>query len=286
MIIVIFHYMITKLTFQPEYISSRSNPLVMRYSKLADKKYRTEFGLFLSEGEKLASEAADYASVEAILFSEAALGSASEALIAIIEKTVSKGARPILLTNEAFAKISTEHSPQGIISVVRASSIKANLLTLDMLPISERALMLDSIRDPGNLGTIIRSAAAFGCNYVILNNCAGLTNPKTVRASMGALYKLNFVTSYASAENVRVLKKSGRRVLAAALADESLVLGHDEVLPTDVVIIGNEGHGVSSDLIGECSAILKIPMAPGTESLNASVAASVILWEQFHNLID
>ena len=72
-------------------------------------------------------------------------------------------------------------------------------------------------------------------------------------------------------------------MLAATLTDDSLTLGSDPVLPTDAVIIGNEGHGISPDVIRECSAALKIPMAPETESLNASIAASVIMWEQFHN---
>lgn len=272
--------MTKKLSFQPEYISSRANPTVVRYSKLSEKKYRDEYGVFLAEGEKLASEAADYASAEAVLVSETALENANDEVISLLEKTAQSGAKVLVLSNEAFAKISTEHSPQGVISVVRSSSLSIVPLADDGRFAAKRAIFLDSVRDPGNLGTVIRSAAAFGYDRIILHDCADLTNPKTLRASMGAVFKVNFSIVSDAPDAVRTVKSTGRRVLAAALTDNSLTLGASELTDRDVVVIGNEGHGLADNLIAECTAALKIPMKQNTESLNASVAASVIMWEQ------
>ena len=277
--------MTKKLTFQPEYITSRSNQTVVKYAKLSEKKFRDEYGVFLAEGEKLASEAADYASAEAVLVSENALENASDALIATVEKAAANGAKAILLSNEAFAKISTEHSPQGVISVVRSSSVKTVPLMNDGRFEAGKAIVLDCVRDPGNLGTVIRTAAAFGYDRIILHDCADITNPKTLRASMGAVFKVNFSIINDITAAVRELRSTGRRVLAAALADESMTLGADTLLPDDIVVIGNEGHGISCELIAECTAALKIPMKQTTESLNASVAASVIMWEQSRDSI-
>ena len=140
-------------------------------------------------------------------------------------------------------------------------------------------LLLDCIRDPGNLGTILRSACALGGAQVVLHSCADLYNPKTVRAAMGAIFKTDVSIVSDAVEYVRTQRNAGRRVLAAALKSDSLYLGSYEVRSNDVIVIGNEGHGVSGDVIEACSDTVLIPMEENTESLNASVAASVILWE-------
>ena len=112
-----------------------------------------------------------------------------------------------------------------------------------------------------------------------LHSCADVYNPKTVRAAMGAIFKTKIVYAEDCVEFVKMCRSAGRRVLAAALTDDSLKLGKYETRENDVIVIGNEGHGISADVIVECTDSLMIPMTEGTESLNASVAASVILWE-------
>lgn len=263
----------------PDFLSSRSNPTVIRLSKLSEKKYRTEFCLFLCEGEKLAKEALAFAKIDTILISDSVYRSQNLSAKEIFCAAVGAGAKPFVLSDEAFAKISTEQAPQGIIAVVRCDSIRMLVSGADC----DRAMMLDSVRDPGNLGTIMRSAAAFGVKHLLLHDCADIYNPKTIRASMGAVFKLSFCMVDDAVKTVEELKKSGRNVYAAALSDNSIELGNCSLLPSDIVIIGNEGHGISDDIVACCSATLKIPMVPDTESLNASVAASVILWEQFKN---
>lgn len=255
--------------FEASYIASRQNPRVVSASKLADKKYREKSGLFLCEGVKLTLEAAAYGSLAEVYIRESDAEKHTDA----VSSAIDAGGDVYVVSDAAFDKITTEKAPQGIISVARmrenGSDDEGGKMTL----------LLDCIRDPGNLGTVLRSACALGGAQVVLHSCADLYNPKTVRAAMGAIFKTDVSIVSDAAEYVRTQRNAGRRVLAAALKSDSLYLGSYEVRSNDVIVIGNEGHGVSDDVIGECSDTVLIPMEENTESLNASVAASVILWE-------
>ena len=144
----------------------------------------------------------------------------------------------------------------------------------------ERILTLCSVRDPGNLGAIIRSAVAFGFDRLILSgDCAELTSPKTVRAAMGAIFKLSMMTVEDFASVVTAAEESGRRVLCAELSERAVSLREIGLRDDDVLMIGNEGHGIPEEISSLASASVYIPIAPNTESLNAAVAASILLWE-------
>lgn len=267
--------------YSAEYIKSRSNPTIVKFSKLADRKYRDEYGLYLAEGVKLCREALEYAHVECVVASSSGVES-GEKVMECVETAHEKGIRIIVADDSAYEKISTEKSPQGITAVVKyPEPDKAKSLS-DWAQ-GRRVLMLDEIRDPGNLGTIIRSAEAMGIDGVILSSCADLYSPKTMRAAMGALFRMPTYLTNDSVSAVHELKQSGRRVIASALYEkgESLTLGEYECRPSDCVIIGNEGHGLSESVIEECGCTVRIPMAGKTESLNAASAAVCILWEYF-----
>ena len=261
-----------------EYISSRANPKIVSYGKLSDKKYRDENGLFLAEGVKLALEALTYSEVECILISERATVN-DDRIFEIADTALSKNVKLILLSETAFEKVSTEKSPQGIIAVVKYLSDKHTTDNFNAWQDGRRIMMLDGIRDPGNLGTILRSAEALGINGVVLHDCADLYNSKTVRAAMGTLFRLSTFRTANGAECVKTMRALGRRVLGAALSNNVLILGEYDILETDCPIIGNEGHGISQEVLDECTACVKIPMAGATESLNAAQAAACILWE-------
>ena len=140
--------------------------------------------------------------------------------------------------------------------------------------------MVESVRDPGNLGTILRCADAFGIDHVILSSdCADVFSPKTLRGAMGAVFRKSITVCSDLCATVTALKEDGRRVLATALHRDSLKLGDFELNPTDVFVIGNEGHGISDGLITACGETVFIPMCGGAESLNAGVAASICMWE-------
>lgn len=252
---------------EQSYISSRTNPTVVRFASLRDKKGREKEGLYLIEGTKLCREALGRTEVEAVLLCE---GKDNGINNDIAEKS---GACVYLLSDGAFSKISQDNAPDGIIFV-------AKIPMTDSLPDkNERVIALECVRDPGNVGTAIRSAAAFGYDRVILCGCADLTNPKTVRATMGAAFKLSFTVCRDMTECVEKMKADGRRIIGTALSENSLVLGKAELSSSDCPIIGNEGHGITEETLAMCDDVMIIPMTDKTESLNAGVAATVIAWE-------
>ncbi|MBQ3177620.1 MAG: RNA methyltransferase [Clostridia bacterium] len=261
--------------YRAEELRSRTGATVTMLSKLKDAKYREEYGLYLAEGVKLAEEALTAGmEMEMLFVSEDGLH--SERILACLDAADAKRIPIKLATAEVFEKAATEKAPQGIIAVLHRRKTEEPFRDPEA-----RYFLLDTIQDPGNLGTILRSAVAFGADGLILCGCADPTGPKTVRASMGALFRCPVQITKDLGETIRQLQKDGHRVLAAALGENSLCAGQAELQKNDCVIIGNEGHGVSQDNIDLCDGVIRIPMQAVTESLNASVAASVLLWEYY-----
>jgi len=261
--------------YRAEELRSRTGATATMLSKLKDAKYREEYGLYLAEGVKLTEEAlAAGMETEMLFVSEDGLQ--NPRITACLDAAYA-GQIPIRLASaEVFEKAATEKAPQGIIAVLRRRKTEEDFADPDA-----RYVLLDTIQDPGNLGTILRSAVAFGADGLILWGCADPTGPKTVRASMGALFRCPVQVTKDPAETVRRLQKDGHRVLAAALGENSLCAGQAQLQKNDCIIIGNEGHGVSPEIIALCDGVIRIPMQAVTESLNASVAASVLLWEYY-----
>ena len=146
-----------------------------------------------------------------------------------------------------------------------------------------RLLLAENVQDPGNVGTLIRTANAFGMEGVILAGaCADPYGPKAVRASMGAVFRRP-VWMLTTAEAVKTLKEQGIPLIAAALREDSAAAG-EYVFPRRLALaIGNEGHGLSGEMLEAADTVLRIPMEPGAESLNAAAAAAVLLWEVYRN---
>ncbi len=259
------------------YISSRSNPTVVTLSKLKDKKFRDRELIFLADGVKLTEEALLYSCVDSVVVSEEALS--RDDVSRLVELAGAKDVKVIVMAASAFEKLTSESSPQGVIAVVNYDLARHRTFSSADVEKLGMSIMLSEIRDPGNLGTIIRSAAAFGFDSVIAADCADIYNPKTVRASMGAIFKMNIFTSRNSAETASALAK-GRRLVAAALTDSSVSLDKFDCRSNDIFLIGNEGHGLSDDVVALCDAVVKIPIEQNTESLNAAIAATVLMWEQ------
>lgn len=250
------------------FISSRTNPTVQLLAGLDKKKTREETGLFLCEGRKLCREALGKCRVRYAVVRE---DKKESELLSLCEES---GGEVIVLSESAFAKISTDSAPDGVVFAVEIEKSSEESFE------GETVVMLDSVRDPGNVGTVIRSAAAFGYDRVILCDCADVYNPKTVRATMGALFNMKVTLCPSSGEMIKKLLSEGRRVIAAALGESALTLGESELLKSDCIVIGNEGHGVSKETLEGCTHVIRIPMTEKTESLNAAIAASVIMWTQ------
>ena len=262
-----------------EVITSRANARITAYSKLSDKKFRDGQKQFLAEGVKLTEEALLYASVSALLISESA--AEREETESLIASAHAKRAEIVILSESVFDKVSTESAPQGVISVLRYPDNKG--LDFSTWQSGKRLIMLTEIRDPGNLGTVLRGAESLGMNGVILDRCADIYNSKTVRASMGSVFRVPAFVTCDGKKCISDLKAAGRRVFAASLGENDLVLGKYETKFSDCIVIGNEGHGISDGIKNECSCCVRIPMTGKAESMNAAMAATCIMWEYQRN---
>ena len=268
-----------------ELITSRQNPLVSLAAGLAERKVRRREGMFRFDGKKLFREAlVAELPLYAVLLREE---NADEILDFVRDLSLPSSVRAVLLPRALFDRISEEKAPEGVICISKTLDKIHKIVTIDkcapekdVLP-AGKTLLLESVRDPGNLGTIIRSAKAFGVkNLVLSSDCADLYNPRTIRAAMGTLFTQNVYMTEDLIGVIHALRSRGC-VYAAALREDAVRLGQITFGENDAALVGNEGHGLSDEALAACTDTLYIPMAAGVESLNAGIAASVILWELY-----
>lgn len=264
-------------------ITSRQNGQVVLLGKLSERKHRTKEGLFRFDGKKLFLEATLCGLDIRQIFLRA---SESQRLISLVferEEQLPK-TTVYLLADDVFDKLSEERAPEGILSVAAFSPLHKGVEILAECAKDEnkRIFIMESVRDPGNVGTILRSAAAFGVDLLVMSrDCADLYNSKTVRGAMGALFRQRICIADDLPAAIAVLRENGRRVLAATLAEDSVSVLEASISRRDCLVVGNEGHGLSAETVKACSGSVIIPMCEGSESLNAGVAASVLMWEQY-----
>ena len=269
-----------------EVITSRNNPIVKWAASLLDKKGRQASSSFIAEGVKLTLEAVRASlPVSHIFISEDRKCEVLPGILSCIDETGSRDIEIFLLSQNAFDKISTEKAPQGVISVIKYLDFFFNIDIIYkeefFLPPSDRAIALCSVRDPANLGSVIRSSVAFGVDHIILSeDCADLYNPKTVRSAMGSLFKVKTSRVKSFSDFISTARMCNRRVLCAELSDGAVSLNDANLVSSDIVIIGNEGHGIPAEISELSDGAVYIPISNKTESLNAAVAAGIFMWEQ------
>ncbi len=249
-----------------EHITSRTNPLMVRVRKIRDdRKFRRKERLFLCDGVKMLEEALRWhAPIETIILSED-----------LSAMAVPPDVRTVIIPGELMQSISPMEAPQGALFLVRIPD-----LTPPEILTGTHYLILDGLQDPGNVGTILRAADAFGCDGVLLtHHCADPFNPKTVRSTMGAIFRTP-IWEIDSSELSALMNRSKLKLAATALRDDTVSLS-DANFDHTAVIIGSEGSGVSADLLSQCDTTIRIPMETTCESLNAAIAAAVVLWEQY-----
>ncbi|MCR4962857.1 MAG: RNA methyltransferase [Firmicutes bacterium] len=255
-------------------IASRDNGYLKLARSLAQKKYRQQHGAFLIEGIRLAEEAldADVGIRFALTTGAAAAGGRSgRAVAACLERGVS-----CFETEEALlAQISDTQHSQGLLMV---ADCPLPLSQADQVPAGGCLLVLDRLADPGNVGSVIRSAYAAGIGAVLLNaGCADIYNPKTVRSAMGALFKLP-VLSMADEQILALLRRQERRIAVAAAEGTDLFAGPPLRAPL-AWVLGSEAAGASEFWRRQADVLLGLPMREGAESLNVAAAAAVIIYE-------
>ena len=249
-----------------ERITSRTNPLMTHLRKLSSSgAYRREQGEFLCDSPKLLQEALQWGAELVTVVATA--GTELPVLPA--------GVRAVEVPEDVMASVSPMKTPQGVLFTCR-------LPETEMPPVLQGRCyaVLDGVQDPGNVGTIWRTADAFGCDgLILLSGCADPYSPKTVRASMGAVFRSAVWTAQAQ-EMKAALEQSNIPLYGAALRDDTL--DAREVDYTRAALaIGSEGRGLSAEVLALCDKTVRIPMSERCESLNAAIAATVLLWEAY-----
>lgn len=250
-------------------ITSISNIKVKNLIQLKNKsKSRRDADAFVIEGVRMFSEIDSSYVVEAYMtqaFYEKYRGAA-----------FLSGIKYELVSEQVFSKMSDTVSPQGIIAIVKMPHHKLT----DLLDCNDGLyLVLEDIQDPGNLGTLIRTAEAAGVAGVIMSKgTVDIFNPKVTRSTMGAIMRVPFVYVLDVTETIRDMKKEGIKVYAAAL-DDNVDYTSVDYKGKAAIVIGNEGNGLSRLAIQSSTGTVKIPMSGQIESLNAAVSAAIILYE-------
>lgn len=243
-----------------ERITSRKNPLLQQVKKLlGSKKAREEAGLFVADGTKLLQEAVRwYPGLETAILSDG------------VEAELPESVRCIRVPGDVMASISPMASPQGALFLCRIPEKQPFSPTPGML-------LLDGIQDPGNLGTMLRTADALNIPLALLEGCADPYIHKVVRASMGAVFRTPVVqTTWQEAQ--AACQRAEIPVAVTALSDRAKDLRQAD-LRRMAVVIGSEGQGVRREILEGADEELIIPMNPRCESLNAAVAATIVMWQ-------
>lgn len=259
---------------RPEIITSRKNAAVLSAASLADKKQRDKTGLFAFEGIKLLCDAIGAGiEIEKVFATERAYDRYEKELEVVLGKIT-------LVTDEVYAKLSFENAPQGVFTVAKKRTEAEKSYGKRAF-----ALFLDTLGDPGNLGTVIRSAEAFGADTVFVGEgSADVYNSKTVRAAMGSLFRVDVRICADIAADIERMRGEGFEVYAAML-DKTSKNVCDLALEEGKIgfVIGNEGHGVRESVRNSCTGSVIVPMCEGPESLNAAICASLLSWEVYRN---
>ena len=241
-------------------ISSRKNPLLQQVKKLlSSKKERENTGLFVADGTKLLQEAVKYyPGLDTVILSDG------------VEAEVPEHVRLIRVPEDVMASISPMEAPQGALFLCRMPE------RTQFHP-KPGMLLLDGIQDPGNVGTILRTADALDGPVVLMEGCADPYNWKTVRASMGAVFRAPVVQ--ATWPEVRdACKNAGIPIGVTSLSDRAVDIRNTNLSPM-AMVIGSEGRGVRQEILDAADAELIIPMNPHCESLNAAIAAAIVMWQ-------
>jgi TrmH family RNA methyltransferase len=268
--------------FNTEIITSKSNSTIVKIGKLNEKKYRKQEKKFLCDGIKLLEEAINFdVKIAFLVLNNDTIF--NEKVTDLIKKIQLDGTQILCVSDAVFMKLTEEKAPQGVIAVCEFIEDKHEFSTsVKNAKLEEKIMLFESVRDPGNIGTIIRTAAAFGIDKLILSSdCADIYSSKVIRSAMGAIFKvkINIVEDFKT--SISILKDCGYSILGAALDKNSLILGNNKVSLNDAIIIGNEGKGISKETLELCDNTLLIPMQDNTESLNAAMAATIIMWELY-----
>ena len=243
-----------------ERISSRKNPLLQQVKRLlSSRAERRKTGLFVGDGVKLLEEAVKYwPGLQTVILSEG------------VEADVPEGVRVVRVPGDVMASISPMEAPQGALFLAKMPE------QAEFVP-QQGMLILDGIQDPGNIGTILRTADAMDIPVVLLDGCADPWSWKVVRSTMGAAFRKP-VYQASWEEVLSACRAAGIPIGVTALSDRAVDI-RSANLREMALVIGSEGRGVRQEVLQNADHELIIPMNPHCESLNAAIAAAIVMWE-------
>ena len=252
-------------------ITSKDNETIKHIRKLKEKKYRDEFGEYIVEGVKLINEAiAEKLDVKTIVICDNC--NKTETINQNLMYEVAKYSC-IYVDEKVFNTITEVQNPQGILAVVGKKNKQEEInYNEDVI------VILDDIQDPGNLGTILRTIDSVNLSQVIISKKSGdVYNSKVIRSTMGAIFRINVIESHNLSETIKNLKKHKFTIISTSLDTDKTI--YDIQYKKVAIVIGNEANGVSKEIQEISDSKIKIPMLGKTESLNASVATGIVLYE-------
>ena len=262
-------------------ITSKDNPSVKLAIRLmTSARERRKSGLIICEGARLCRDAAESGvTVKELFCTSVALEKYRDYLEVLIEKA----GEVFEISDEISKKISNTESTQGIFIVAATPKVESNLNNLNA---SGQYVLLENLQDPSNVGAIFRTAEALDVDGIILNDgCASCFSPKALRAGMGAMFRIPiFFTNDAPADMTAAVERNMRPMAPVPGEGASDVRGI-RFFKGAIMCIGNEGNGLSDELIGACPEKVTIPMNGRAESLNAATAAAILMWEMMRGYI-
>lgn len=248
-------------------LESRNNEKIKCYKKLlSNRKFRDEMGLFCLEGVRLIQDAAESGAVFSAIFVTPAC---EEKYAGFIKKYREKIA-VYEIGDRLASELSEVEKPQGMFAIVKKSEAKAAT--------NKRSIVLCNLQDPGNLGSVLRCSDAFGLDAVYLHRCCDLYNPKTIRASMGALFHLPCEIVDSLDDLFAQFERQNVQTVATVPNREAVSFREVDFSKPTALFIGNEGNGLEPEVIRRCEKVCTIPMKGRAESLNAAAAAAILIY--------
>jgi TrmH family RNA methyltransferase len=257
-------------------ITSKDNKIIKLIRQLETKKIRDELSLFVIEGPNLIVEAiSEHANITNILISEEFTKSEAETNKKLLKHFIESKIEFVTVEDKIFKSVADTENSQGIIGVVSKREYKDDLIARE----KTFMVILDKLQDPGNIGTIIRTSQAAGVTCIgIIKGTGDIYSHKVVRATAGAIFKMPFIFFENEKQAIEKVKKSGMRMLCTTVTGGKKYFEEDLRVKV-ALVIGNEGKGASKEFIHAADGLITIPMPGGSESLNAAVAASIIIYE-------
>lgn len=248
-------------------ITSSQNPIIKQCTQLKKKKFRDQYDAFLVEGDKLVLEAINLERVKYLLV--------REDRVADFQEHAKKMEKAVCLPTSVFEKITDTITSQGVVAVVAKEVENWETVVGKDSPV----VVLDQLQDPGNIGTIIRTAEAAGYGSIMaIKGTGDVFSPKVVRAAAGSILRMPVIHAEDTEIAVNMLRKAGKIITVTSL-DADMYFYQADLTKKTALVIGNEGHGISSSMREQAQLKIKIPMEGQVESLNAAMAAGILMYQ-------